>query len=101
MRAPDHNLQPQNAARSSLAQPCLRARPGATSAEFIQVFGYGGAGSLAVSDLAARRPQTAQGVRDLVRFQTKACPGLDPSGFGFAQGRTPKQTQRPPPCDER
>src|ERR1700680_1102700 len=54
MRAPDHNLQPQNAARSSLAQPCLRARPGVTSAEFNQVFGYGGGGSLAL-----KKPTTA------------------------------------------
>jgi hypothetical protein len=56
----------------------LRARPAVTSAEFIQVFGYGGAGSLALNDLAARRPQTAQGARDLEHFQGEACPGLDP-----------------------
>jgi hypothetical protein len=68
----------------------LRARPGATSAEFIQVFGYGGAASLALSDLAARRPQTAQDVRDLERFRAKPAPGLPRTGFRFAQGRASK-----------
>jgi hypothetical protein len=66
-----------------------------TSAEFIQVFGYGGAGSLALSDLAARRPQTAQGVRDVVRFQVKTCPGLDPGWMPVRAGKDVKNNSAP------